>query len=173
MRNASGIQQDSRTLPSLLEVHRLAATASALRLASMYTSRQVALLIGFALLALPIWAADDCRSQRERRNQLARQAMQAEITKLQAIRQRLCPQLEALASQASALSTTGRSPIDLDYGAYIDCRTRAEIQLERSHPVLYRNRLGFTFYTPSGAALARQADALQARLDLLCNPPRS
>jgi hypothetical protein len=83
----------------------------------MYTSRQVALLIGFALLALPIWAADDCRSQRERRDQLARQAMQAEITKLQAIRQRLCPQLEAQASQASALSATGRPPIDLDDGA--------------------------------------------------------
>ena len=45
-----------------------------------------------------------------------------------------------------------------------------EALLQRSRPVLYRNQLGFIFYTPAGAALARQSDALQQRVRTSCGP---
>jgi len=59
-------------------------------------------------------------------------------------------------------------PVDFDYTAYLECRRRAETQLQRGRPVLYSNRRGFSFYTSSGARLARQADALQQQLDAGC-----
>lgn len=54
-------------------------------------------------LAWPAGAAEACRALKEQRDQLARQAMQSEIALLHGIRQRLCPQQEALASARHAL----------------------------------------------------------------------
>lgn len=124
-------------------------------------------------LAQPLGLVE-CRGLRERRNQLAAEAMQAEIALVLATRRRLCPQQEALAEQAHAGGETGRgegddqtSPAvraDLDYSAYLQCRNRAEQLLRRSRVILYTNLRGFTFYTLAGARLAREADAWQLRL---------
>ena len=163
-RRSSGvIQQESNTLPSRLEEQRLAGTVRIGRLAAMYTSTRFSLALAAVLAVAPLAAAEDCRSLREQRDQLASQAMQAEIVLLHALRQRLCPQQEAEATQANA-----QAP--LDYGTYIRCRERAEAQLQRSRPVLHRNRLGFTYYTADGARSAQQADALQVSIDRLCSP---
>ncbi|MEY4359040.1 MAG: hypothetical protein RLZZ631_526 [Cyanobacteriota bacterium] len=109
-----------------------------------------AVLIGSVSVAgLAAPAADvTCRVLKEQRDLLARQAFEAEIAVLHRLRLQICPRQE----------TADQS--ELDYGAYVRCRHQAEAQLERSRPVLYRNSLGFTYYTPAGARLARQADAL-------------
>lgn len=52
-------------------------------------------------LAQPL-GLPECRALRERRNQLAAAAMQAEIALVLATRRRLCPRQEALAEQANA-----------------------------------------------------------------------
>ncbi len=129
-----------------------------------------------ALLAASAWGAAawgqaDCRALGDQRDQLARQAMQAEIALLHALRQRLCPQQEALASAANALSADAPQASPFDYAGYIRCRARAEAQLERSRPVLFRNRLGFTFYTAPGARLAREADARHSQRERDCPAP--
>ena len=93
-------------------------------------------------------AAVDCRVMKEQRDLLAREAFEAEVAVLRRLRLQICPRQE----------TADQS--ELDYGAYVRCRHQAEAQLERTRPVLYRNSLGFTYYTPAGARLARQADAL-------------
>lgn len=91
--------------------------------------------LGAAFAALLITtaaqAAPDCLALRSQRDQLATQAMQAEIALLQELRQRLCPGEET------------RQPLNV--GAYIHCREAAELQLQRTRPILYRNRKGFTF----------------------------
>lgn len=109
-----------------------------------------AVLIGSVSVAGLVAPAADvtCRVLKEQRDLLARQAFEAEIAVLHRLRLQICPRQEA-ADQS-----------ELDYGAYVRCRHQAEAQLERSRPVLYRNSLGFTYYTPAGARLARQADAL-------------
>lgn len=56
-------------------------------------------------LAQPL-GLEQCRGLRERRNQLAVEAMQAEIALVLATRRRLCPQQEALAEQANANANT-------------------------------------------------------------------
>lgn len=105
-------------------------------------------------LQLTGWAAD-CHALQEQRDQLARQAIQAEVQLLHSLRQRICPQQEQLASTAT---DDGKEALDLS--VYIRCRQEAEAALQKSHPVLYANQHGFTHYTPDGARWARQADAL-------------
>ena len=119
----------------------------------------------------PATADEACRALQEERDQLARQAMKAEITLLHGLRQRLCPEQEALATRAHALAPDQASAAQIDYEAYIRCRQQAEAQLQRSRPVLYRNQRGFPFHTAEGARLARQADALQGQRDRQCPAP--
>ncbi len=142
----------------------------------MYTCRcSLVFVLAGALaagLAAPVGAAEPCRALKEQHDRLSREAMQAEIALLHALRQRLCPQQEALATEAHAGATdqaTGAS--QLDYAAYISCREQAEAQLLGSRPLLHRNLAGFTFYTAEGARLARQADGLKPELDRQCITP--
>lgn len=122
-------------------------------------------------------AAESCQALRERRDQLAQGAMQAEVALSQDLRQRLCPRQEALAARAQAGAAEPPaaprlerdSEEGVDYAAYIRCRRQAEAELRRSRPVLYRNQRGFPFYAEQGASLARQADGLQSRLTSLCS----
>jgi hypothetical protein len=138
----------------------------------MYTSSRLLWLLAAALLLqAPAWSAPDCRPLREQRDQLAGAAMQAEIALLRGIRQRICPSQEAIAVEANALAASQAGGAPLDYTAYIRCREQAEAQLQRSRPVLYRNRRGFTYYTQTGADLAREADGLQERLERACPSP--
>lgn len=121
-------------------------------------------LLGCVLIALALqpaaWAGD-CQALQQQRDQLAARAMQAEVARVHALRQQLCPQQEAL---ATADTSSG-----LDYGAYIRCRQQAEAQLQASQPVLYTNRHGFPLFTPEGARLAREADALAVQQQRDCN----
>ncbi len=126
-------------------------------------------------LSAPTWAVD-CSQLHEQGDQLARRAMAAEVTLVHAQRQRVCPQLEALATaDGKANESSAELPAQLDYGAYIRCREQAEMQLTASRPVLYRNSPGFPFLTSDGARLARQADALIKALQASCSalPPRA
>lgn len=142
----------------------------------------LAALLPLPVLAQPLGVAA-CRELRQRRDQLAAEAMQAELALVIATRRRLCPQQEALAEQANAgTSAAGASgaaatgPLDrlqaatpdLDYSAYLQCRRQAEQQLRRSRVVLYSNRNGFSFYTRDGARLAREADVWQQRHQASC-----
>lgn len=175
MRSSSEIQHESSTLPSRLEAQRRGAMGVAGSSLRLYTSIQVLLLLAAVLLAAPLRAGQECQASRERRDQLARQAMQAEIALLHDVRQRLCPRQEATATDANALNARAQpseapAVLPFDYGAYIRCRAQAENQLLRTRPVLYRNRLEFTFYTHDGARWAQEADALQAAIDGLCPP---
>lgn len=105
-----------------------------------------------------------CRPWREQRDALATAAMTAELQLVHQIRLELCPALERQAQRANALERDYGD--NLDFQALLDCRHRAEERLRSGRPVLYRNRQGFIFYTPAGAALARQADALQQQARL-------
>ena len=142
----------------------------------------LAALLPLQALAQPFGLAE-CRGLRERRDQLAAEAMQAEIALVLATRRRLCPQQEALAEQANANGAgapgTSAEPAaqaqapqaavgDLDYTAYLQCRRQAEERLRRSRVILYTNQKHFTFYTVQGARLAREADAWQQRLSASC-----
>ena len=129
------------------------------------------LLAAVLLLQAPAWSTPDCRPLREQRDRLAAEAMQAEIALLHGIRQRLCPHQEALAVEANALAAGQAGGAQLDYAAYIRCREQAEAELQQSRPVLYRNRRGFTYYTQTGADLAREADGLEERLERACPSP--
>jgi hypothetical protein len=127
------------------------------------------------LLGAPCLAADaaSCRALRERRDSLGERAMQEEIALVKKMRERTCPALNRAAEAANANAGAGATAgafgteqnfAPIDYGALIDCRRRAEAQLERTHPMLYRNRLQFTFFTAAGADLARQADAVARQM---------
>lgn len=104
---------------------------------------------------------EECRWLRQQRDGLATAAMEQEIALARTFRGRLCPNLAARAEVANARDGLF-SPID--YTAWSRCRLEAERQLEANRPIRYRNSQGFTFYTESGASLARQADE---RLTLL------
>ena len=174
IRNSGVIQQESNTLPSRLEVQRLVATERSLMSQRMYTCVRwvLALPLAFGFVD-PSWSVD-CRQLQEQRDQLARRAMAAEVTLVHAQRQRVCPQLEALATTDGKTNESSEElPGQLDYGAYIRCREQAEMQLTAKRPVLYRNSTGFPFLTPDGARLARQADALIKALQSSCSalPP--
>ncbi|MFQ6538241.1 MULTISPECIES: hypothetical protein [Aphanothece] len=121
-----------------------------------------ALLMGAAL------PTSDCHALRDRRDQVLREAMQAEIALLHRVRQRLCPREEVLASAANALETAPPSAATLDYAAYIRCRELAEQELQRTQPVLYRSQRGVPFYTREGERLARQGAGLQDQVDRAC-----
>ena len=154
----------------------------------------LAALLPLQALAQPL-GLEECRGLRARRNQLAAEAMQAEIALVLATRRRLCPQQEALAEQAnanaihnnvntnSAANRAGADQSDppartgqvaqaalpdLDYTAYLQCRRRAEQLLQRNRAILYTNQRGFTFYTLDGARLARDADGVQRSLTASC-----
>ena len=121
------------------------------------------------LLAAPALAdeASRCRPLREQRDSLATEAMAAELTLVRQVRERICAPLTrqaelANANQAPPLPGAGEPATD--YQALLHCRQQAEQVLKASHPVLYRNRLGFTYYTPTGASLARRADGLERNL---------
>lgn len=130
----------------------------------------MAMALVLAMALAPARALDDCRALKELRDQRMQQAMQAEITLLQSLRQRLCPREEAQAAAANALAPGQGAGTALDYSAYIRCRQRAEAHLQRSRPVLHRNQRGFVFYTPQGARLAAEADGLQQQHDRRCPP---
>lgn len=136
-------------------------------------------LLPLQALAQPL-GVSACRGLRERRNQLAAEAMQAEIALVLAMRRRLCPRQEALAEQANANAGAGgpgdgpaatpdaSGQGDLDYTAYLQCRQQAEARLRRTQVILYTNARGFTFYTRDGARLAREAEDWQQRLRASC-----
>lgn len=154
----------------------------------------LAALLPLQAVAQPLGLVE-CRHLRERRNQLAAEAMQAEIALVQATRMDICPQQERLAERANAqvqASTADQpsaladpvaqpdpvaqavpsaqpEPVDFDYTAYLECRRQAEERLQRSRTILYTNQRGFTFYTVNGARFAREADGLQLRLSASCD----
>lgn len=102
-----------------------------------------------------------CQILQDQRTAIAARAMAEEIALAMAYRERICPALNT-ASQASA---------PIDYDALIHCRQTAEQQLEHDNRILYRNRLGFSFYTARGAEAARQADRLSGQMqELSCRP---
>jgi hypothetical protein len=123
--------------------------------------------LGLALLAallLPGALAgtlETCRGLRERRDALAAAAMTAEIGLVQELRGRLCP---VLRRQADGANANDQVFAPIDYEALRLCRRRAEQLIERTRPVRYRNRLGFTFYTAGGASLAEQADGVAGEM---------
>lgn len=111
--------------------------------------------------------ASRCRALREQRDSLATEAMTAELTLVRQVRERICGPLTrqaelANANQAPPLPGAGEPATD--YQALLHCRQQAEQVIKASHPLLYRNRLGFIYYTPTGASLARRADGLQGSL---------
>jgi len=130
------------------------------------------LSFGLAALMAPAvgFAADGglaCRTLKEQRDALAGAAMRAEIALARRYRQQRCPELNSRAELAHA-NEPALAP--LNYEALLQCRQAAEWQLERENPVLYRNRLGFTFYSAAGSASARQADQrLEAMQQLQCS----
>ncbi|MEA5442607.1 hypothetical protein [Cyanobium gracile] len=115
--------------------------------------------LGGLLLTTDALAAnlEQCRMLRERRDALAAEAMTAEIALVQELRGRLCPLLRR---QADGANANDQVFVPIDYEALLLCRRQAEQLIERTRAVHYRNRLGFTFYTADGAALAEQADAV-------------
>lgn len=132
----------------------------------------------FRFLAVLFWvlcsgasglAADvsRCRALREQRQALATEAMTAELALVRQVRERICSAISRQADQANANHrpvVTQANAATTDYQALIDCRQRTERLLNTSYPVLYYNRLGFSYYTRTGATLARQADAVQRSL---------
>lgn len=72
----------------------------------------LAALLPLQALAEPLTVVE-CRRLRERRNLLAGEAMQKEVSLVLATRRRLCPQLEALAEQANAgAGFAGAAPVE-------------------------------------------------------------
>ena len=167
MRSSGVIQQESSTLPSRLEVQRLAAMELDRDLIAMYASVRTALLFGLALLPQTAARALDCQALNEQRDQFVRRAMKEEVVVLHELRLKLCPHQEA----TSATAEGSASENTLDYGAYINCRQQAEVQLQNTKPVLYTNPSGFRWFTPQGARLAREADALLREMQQHCAAP--
>ncbi|MFN9922446.1 MAG: hypothetical protein ACK55H_00290 [Cyanobacteriota bacterium] len=117
--------------------------------------------LAVAAMVGPVQAGGvDCRLLQEQRDQTFRQAMGHEIALVQRYRERHCPQLARLAEQANASSLTAPASFPtIDYAAWSECRRVAEADLERTLRVRYRSSgTGFRYYSPQGAALAREAD---------------
>jgi len=146
----------ARSGPAWLRLSRPVASTVAMAVAVA-----VAILLGGG----PLSAADLslCRTLREQRAAIASEAMQAELTLVQRLREQICPQLNQQAEAAHAGGTADPA-IAIDYQALLHCRHRAEQRLERQRPLLYTNRRGFRYYTAAGARLARQADAKELTL---------
>lgn len=119
--------------------------------------------LALGLLSLPAMAVadDDCQQRLEQRDRLRSQALLAEITLAKRIRERLCP---ALSRQAEAANADDKTYTPLNYEALIDCRHRAEAELQRLHRVLHRDRFSLVYYTSEGAELAARADGLTLEL---------
>ena len=116
------------------------------------------LLIGPAIAqSLPA-----CNALKDQRDTIAAVSMTAELELVRRYRERLCPEVSRKADAANA--NTRVFPL-IDYQALIDCRRQSEQKLEKEQTVLYRNSLGFTFYTPAGAASARQADQIRQQIN--------
>lgn len=126
----------------------------------------LALMISL-VVGTPAWGVD-CKQLQDQRDQLAQQAMAAEVALVHRQRQQLCPQLETLATGQIAELTP-----QLDYGAYIRCRQKAETELHTNRPVLYRNTAGFPYFTSEGARLAQDADGLKRALSENCAATKS
>jgi hypothetical protein len=125
-----------------------------------------ALVLSAVTAAAPLLAGqgmEGCRALRERRSELQRRAMEAEIALVRGIRLRLCPDL-VRASDAGAGD-------DFDYGAWRDCRRQAERNLARSRGVLRRDGRGVPHYSEAGARLSEQADTLAGPIAGACDPP--
>ncbi len=108
-----------------------------------------------------------CRALRQDRDELASQAMAAELILVRQMRERICGPLTRRAELANANQQPPAAGVGepvTDYRALLHCRQRSEQLLRASHAVLYRNRLGFIYYTPTGASLANRADALERSL---------
>ncbi len=131
-------------------------------LAMRIVRRRLLLLLVAGSLGAPCLAAEPepCDSLRDQRDALMTQAMKAEVELSRQMRDRVCPALNRQLEQTDA-SNGPSEPID--YLAALECRKTAEALLERKYPILYRNPLRFTFYTPQGAELARQADGIAWR----------
>jgi hypothetical protein len=125
--------------------------------------RPLAALAALMAVATSAVAAEPeaCWQLRDRRNALGEAAMKEELVLVRRMRERTCPALHQLAEAANA---NDRVFAPIDYQALGACRRQAEAQLEASHPPLYRNRLQFTYYTPGGAELARQADGVARQM---------
>jgi hypothetical protein len=107
-----------------------------------------------------------CPDLREQRDDLARRAMAAELVLVRQSRERICPALSRAAEAANANHPGygNDTAVTIDLQALRDCRQAAEQLLERQNRLRYRNRLGFSFYTPAGAGLAAEADRLAGAL---------
>ncbi len=143
-----------------------------------------------------------CEALRAALEQDLRQALAAETALLSRTRRAICPDLEgpaeapavvppvAAATQApgpeataatapagtfkAAGAGTAEAPA-IDFGALRACRQEAERQVQSRWPLLYTDQARFRYFTPAGAALAREADALRQRRAaagcLLGSPP--
>lgn len=133
-------------------------------------SQAWALTTLFAFLGvLPVLAGDDqCQRWQQRREVLARQAMQAEIEAVHRLRLRICPDEERQASLRNAEQVPQAGTAPFDYEAYIRCREQAEAAMLRAQRVRYRSQRHFTFYTALGAKRAQQADDLLLHLARNC-----
>lgn len=93
-----------------------------------------------------------CEALRAALEQALRQALAAETALLSRTRREICPDLEVLAEGPA-----------LDFGALRACRQEAERQVQSRWPLLYTDQARFRYFTPAGAALAREADGLRQR----------
>ena len=123
--------------------------------------RALAVLLALSLTPARATEPAACQPLREQRDALASQAMEQEIALVHQYRLRRCP---ALTRQADGANALDRQFPAIDFNALLTCRRSAEQDLERHERRLYRNRLGFWFYTPRGAVLAGQTDSLSQRL---------
>ena len=141
------------------------------RIARAGVWRLPSVLLALLLLAgsAPALAADlvRCRELRQLRDQGAAAAIEQELALVRLYRQRRCP---ALARQAETANAEQQRYGPIDYEALLRCRREAEQALEHGEVLLYRNSLGFSFYTPQGAQFARQADAWRQQLQSLNCP---
>lgn len=114
-----------------------------------------------------------CEALRAALEQVLRQALAAETALLSRTRREICPDLEApaeapavvppvAAASKPAGAGTAEAPA-LDFGALRACRQEAERQVQSRWPLLYTDQARFRYFTPAGAALAREADALRLR----------
>lgn len=73
------------------------------------------------------------------------------------------------AAPAGASKAPAAAPADhaeapaIDFGALRACRQEAERQVQSRWPLLYTDQARFRYFTPAGAALAREAEALRQR----------
>lgn len=110
-----------------------------------------------------------CEALRAALEQVLRQALAAETALLSRTRREICPDLEAPAvvppvagTSKAAGAGTAEAPA-IDFGALRACRQEAERQVQSRWPLLYTDQARFRYFTPAGAALAREADALRQR----------